>query len=224
MGEGSITARPQAVSSQQFGLDRAGPRRGRRPRTGLGRLMAGRTPVPGAAALDRRPSALVWIDSREATVACWEAGAVRVERLRSDVPTHRRSTGHVRHDPHVRHGGGGAPQTAGEPRRLEHLARFLHAVEQRLPPTADLVLLGPGTVHERLAREIRDHDAHHRIDRSVWSDVAPRLTRGQLVARLRIASGDQPRRRPVGAFSVDRSRVVARRSRPSVPRPPRGVT
>jgi hypothetical protein len=147
-----------------------------------------------------QPLALVWIDSREAVVASWQAGTVEVERVQSDVPAHRRSTGHVRHDPTTRHGGGGPPQSAGEPRRLEHLARFLADVEHRLPQSADLLLLGPGMVHERLAREIRAHDMQHRVSRSTRCEVAPRMTRRQLIARLRLAAGDRPRRRTVGAY------------------------
>ena len=181
---------------------------------------------------DDHPIALVWIDSREAIVARWEANAVQVEKLRSDVPPHRRSTGHVRHEPNVRHGGGGSPQSAGEERRLEHLARFIEAVEGRLPQAAHLILLGPGTVHERLAREVRSHDTRHRVEREVRCEVAPRMTRRQLIARLRTASGDRPRRRSVGAYRwtdgpppstpATRAdmprRVVAKRSRPTAPR------
>jgi hypothetical protein len=61
---------------------------------------------------------LVWIDAREAVVVRWVAGTSVVERIESDVPAHHRATGHVRHDPNVRHGGGGVSQTAGEPHRL----------------------------------------------------------------------------------------------------------
>jgi hypothetical protein len=154
-------------------------------------------PAPAAA---HRSLALVWIDSREAIVARWSAGTIEVERLRSDVPPHRRSTGHVRHDPTVRHGGGGAPQTAGEERRLEHLARFLAIVEAGLPEDADLILLGPGTVHERLAHQLGVRDAQRRVGRVVRCEVAPRMTRRQLIARLRTASGEPPRRRTVGAY------------------------
>ena len=168
---------------------------------------------------DDHPLVLVWIDSREAVVARWEAGAIQVKRFRSDVPPHRRSTGHVRHDPMVRHGGGGSPQSAGEPRRLEHLARFLKDIELHLPRSQELLLLGPGTVHERLAREIRAHDAHHQDDREIRCEVAPRMTRRQLVARLRTASGVEPRRRTVGAHRW------THRAGPAAPAPgtPRGV-
>lgn len=200
--------------------------------------MAGRAadPVPADAHTEHAPAgslpALVWIDSREAIVVRWDGAAVTLERLRSDVPPHRRSTGHVRHDPAVRHGGGGVPQTAGEERRLEHLARFLEAVGQRLPGAGDLILLGPGVVHERLARDVRDRDARHRVERAVRCEVAPRMTRPQLVARLRAASGEPPRRRTVGAYRWTEApppgspreaagvprRVSPKRQRPGVPR------
>ena len=164
--------------------------------------MAGHpAPVAAPAVLPGdRPLVVVWIDSRDATLARWDAGAVTVEGLRSDVPVHRRSTGHVRHDPTIRHGGGGSMQSAAERRRLEHLARFLAVVEERLPSAAALLLLGPGTVHEWLARRIRAHDERHRNERDVRCEVAPRLTRRQLIARLRMASGEQPRRRTVGSY------------------------
>jgi hypothetical protein len=142
--------------------------------------------------------AVVWIDSREGIVARRAAGAIDVERLRSDVPPHHRSTGHVRYDPAFRHGGG--PQSDDEARRLERVGRFLEEAERRLPPAADLLLLGPGVVHEQLARRIREHDARHHITRDVRCETAPRLTRRQLIARLRVESGEQPRRRTVGAY------------------------
>jgi hypothetical protein len=162
--------------------------------------MAGESTASGPVAGPERSVALVWLDSREATVARWVAGAIGVEHVRSDVPPHRRSTGHVRHDPSFRHGGGGAPQTAGDPRRLEHLTRFLDDVAQRLPVDADLLLLGPGVVHERLARELRERDAHRRLDRQIRCEAAGRLTPRQLVARLRSEAGVASRRRTVGAY------------------------
>jgi hypothetical protein len=168
--------------------------------------MAG--PIEAAAGLEAttepvpadRGWALVWIDSREAIIARWHADGVEVERLQSDVPRHHRSTGHVRHDPRRRHGGGGVPQTAGETRRLEHLARFLDLVEERLQSAPSLLLLGPGTVHEKLAEQVRETDTRHRTAREVRSEQAPRMTRAQLVARLRSVSGVPVRRRTVGAY------------------------
>jgi len=145
-----------------------------------------------------RAARLIWIDAREALVVRWRDNTATIERLRSDVPGHRRSTGHVRRDPAVRHGGG-ASQMADEPRRLEHLARFLERVAGRLPAGSDVLVLGPGTVHERLAQMIRTLDRRHRNVRAVTSEAAAQLTRRQLVARLRHAMGDEPRRRTLGA-------------------------
>jgi hypothetical protein len=175
--------------------------------------------------------ALVWIDSREAVIARWHAEGIEVERLQSDVPRHHRSTGHVRHDPRLRHGGGGVPQTAGETRRLEHLARFLDLVEERLRPASSLLLLGSGTVHEKLADQVRETDTRHRTAREVRSEHAPRMTRAQLVARLRSVSGVPVRRRTVGAYrwtepsppGAPGPRVgMPRRVAPKAPRPPAG--
>lgn len=148
-----------------------------------------------------RPSTLVWIDAREAVIVRWLDGRSRIERLESEVPPHHRATGHVRHDPAMRHGGGGRPQAAGEPHRLEHLARFVDQVAMRLPPDHDLLILGPGTVRERLRRLVRELDGHLARPRAITCEASPRLTDRQLVARLRDVAGADPRRRTVGAYS-----------------------
>jgi hypothetical protein len=155
-----------------------------------------------------RALTLVWIDAREAIVVRWIESAPVLERIESDVPAHHRATGHVRHHPSVRHGGGGVPQTAGEPHRLEHLARFLDAVAGVLPFEDHLLVIGPGTVREHLARLIRKRDEEHRVARVISCEAAAPMTRRQLVARLRRATGNEPRRRPVGAhrWSMDRIR------------------
>ena len=57
------------------------------------------------ATVKERPHALVWIDSHEAIVVRWEDDQARIERVQSDVPDHHAATGHVRHDPAIRHGG-----------------------------------------------------------------------------------------------------------------------
>jgi hypothetical protein len=143
--------------------------------------------------------ALVSIDAREAVIVRWAGGASSVERLASDVPAHRRSTGHVRHDPMTRHGGGGgAPQTAGEPHRLEHLDRFVDEVAARLAADEDIVLVGHGTVHERLETRLRDLDAGARRGRRILARPADRLTERQLIAQLREHLGVGARRRRVG--------------------------
>ena len=138
---------------------------------------------------------LVWIDAREAVIVRWERDQAQIERLDSEVPAHRRSTGHIRHDPAVRHGGGGGSQTAGEPHRLEHLGRFVENVASRLAPDDDLLILGPGTVCERLARHVRELDEHHGRHRDISREASPPLTDRQLIARLRHLAGADPRRR-----------------------------
>jgi hypothetical protein len=152
--------------------------------------------TPGHASA--RGCTLVWIDAREAVVVGWRDGRAAIERLASDVPAHHRATGHVRHDPTTRHGGGGPPQSAGEPNRLEHLERFVGQVAGRLPPDDDLIILGPGTVGERLARHVRETDERVGLARSVHGERAPRLTERQLAARLRHVVDADPPRRAVG--------------------------
>jgi hypothetical protein len=146
-----------------------------------------------AAHVQDRPVTLVWIDSRAAVIARWADDGAHVERLESDVPDHRKSAGHVRHDPSIRPGGGGgSAATAGEPRRQEHLDRFLEDVAARLPE-GDLELIGPGTTHERLARVVRASDPHGA--RHIETAASGPRTEPQLVARLRKLAGHQPRRR-----------------------------
>jgi hypothetical protein len=153
--------------------------------------------MASAADLTARPITLIWIDERSAVIAGWHDGAARLEHIESEVPTRRRSTGHVRHDPSVRHGGGGAPQTAGEPHRLEHLARFVDRVAARLAGNEDVVVVGPGELRDHLRKRLVDADAGRPNARSVVSEPSPRLTDRQLVARLRSLVGADPRRQGV---------------------------
>jgi hypothetical protein len=138
---------------------------------------------------------MVWIDAHEAIVLHWLDGAAHVERLVSDVPDHRKSTGHVRHDAN-RHGGGGSPQNAGEPRREEHLSRFIEHVTGRLPADDDVLILGPGTVREHLERRVREHDQHLLHPRTVQSRASGPRTERQLIAQLRHVVGDEAPRGP----------------------------
>jgi hypothetical protein len=147
-----------------------------------------------------RSATLVWIDSAAAVIARLRDGETRLERIESEVPPHHRATGHVRHDPSVRHGGGRGSQTAGEPHRIEHLNRFVADIASRLSPGGDLLILGPGTVHERLAREIAEADAHASRHRIIACETSSPLTNPQLIARLRRFAGAEPRRRTVGAY------------------------
>ena len=150
---------------------------------------------------------LVWIDAREAVIVGWQDDEARVERLESDVPAHHRSTGHVRHDPTVRHGGGGPSQTADEPRRLEHLARFVERVASRLAPDDGLILLGPGTVREHLARQVREMDARQGLPRDISCEASARQTDRQLIARLRHVLDVDPPRRRVGPYRRTRTPI-----------------
>ena len=144
-------------------------------------------------------STLVWIDTREAIIVRMEGDRAHIERVESEVPAHHLATGHVRHDPGVRHGGGG-PQSAGEPHRIEHLNRFVGDIVGRLAAGDDLLVLGPGTVHERLARQLSVSDGHHGRHRVIDCEASPRLTDRQLISRLRRFSGGEPRRHSVGAY------------------------
>ena len=135
---------------------------------------------------------LVWIDSREALIVQGSADAVDVRRMTSDVPPRHRATGHVRHDPTTRHGGG--RQDDDESRRLEHLSAYVHRVVDALPDHANLSIVGPGEVRHVLARAVAAHDSHRHVARAVESRAAHRLTPDQLIADYRDLVGDQPRR------------------------------
>lgn len=135
------------------------------------------------------PTTLVWIDSRDAVIVCLRGGRTRLERVESEVPAHHRAPGHVRHEPAVRHGGGGSPQTAGEPHRLEHLKRFVTEVAGRLAPDDVLLVIGPGTAHELLARLLAESDRHRKHPRDIACDASPPLSDRRLVARLRQFAG-----------------------------------
>ncbi len=157
-----------------------------------------REPVPHQPSQGRmRHVTLVWIDAREAVIARWSGGAADLKHLESEVPARHRSTGHLRHRPEVRHGGGGVSQSALERHRQEHLARFIDQVARRLPDDADVIILGPGHVRSRLARQLFWSDNQHRISRTVSVEPATRLSERQLIARLRRLHGATPRRQKV---------------------------
>lgn len=141
-----------------------------------------------------RPHALVWIDSHEAIVVRWEDDRARIDRLTSEVPDHHTSTGHLRHDPAIRRGGGQSQDTE-ELRRHEYLSRFLKDVTHRLPHDADLTVLGPGETHEHLVKTIRASDAEHHHVRKVAGRRSSRKTDRQLVALLRELEGEEAPRR-----------------------------
>lgn len=141
---------------------------------------------------------LVWIDSEEAIIVRW-ADRATVERIRSAVPGRHRSTGHLRFDPDVRHGGGGAATDSIERARLEHLRVFLADVATHIPDVDDVTVVGPGLVRERLERNLRAEDRKHGRRRHVHSAAAERLTEQELVAHVRALAGDAPYRRGISA-------------------------
>jgi len=143
------------------------------------------------------PRTLVWIDHHRAVIVRWD-GRAHVSHVESEVPDHHRSTGHVAHNPLIRHGGGPIAQAVGEGHRLEHRRRYLEQVAALLSPTDPLELIGPGTVREHLYHLISEDDRLHHRGREVGTETASPLTDGQLVARLRLAAGQPaPRgRRP----------------------------
>lgn len=151
---------------------------------------------------------LVWIDSREAYVARWRSGRGVVQRLESDVPVHRRSTGHVRHDAGHGRTGSSAPQPPVEGRRLEHLERFIDRVADSLPE-GDLIVIGPGTVREHLVNCLEQMDAHSHRPRHIDCSAARPMTEPQLLARLRAEIGAASPRKP----TTRRRRVVHQPSR-----------
>jgi hypothetical protein len=162
-----------------------------------------------AAMNDQRPTTLVWIDSREAIFARWNGSSVRLTRVESEVPGHRRSTGHVQHDPTVRPGGGGGAEATGEPHRLHHLGQFLKAVASRIRPEDHLVVIGPGQVRERLVGVIAE-EGNPLQPREIRSEPAHRLTNDQLRARVRELAGVPPRRRKKGIVTGPALRVSER--------------
>ena len=141
---------------------------------------------------------LVWIDAREAVVVRWTGEEAAIERLASDVPAHARATRHVRYDPLTRHGGPDR-QSAGERRRIAHLDRFVDAVAGRLDRDESVVVVGHGTVHERLEARLRELDSQVRRSRTINVRRADRATERQLVAELREHLGAGPRRQRVGS-------------------------
>ena len=135
------------------------------------------------------PRTLVWIDAERALIVRWD-GSAMMTRIESEVPPHRRLGGHVAHDPNLRAMGSPPPDR----HRLEHLRQHLRIVADRLDVTDDVEVIGPGTVHEHLAALLRDEDRTHGRGREVVASPAGLLSEAQLVARVRTAAGDPPRR------------------------------
>ena len=138
-----------------------------------------RASAPAAA-----PRTLVWVDAAEAIIVRWD-GAAGIEWLVSQVPSHRRSGGHVGHDPTLRAMGSPPPDR----HRLEHLRQHLRQVAERIEPTDAVEVIGPGTVGEHLATIIAEEDRIHHRRREVGTARSRRLSLPQLVARVRASAG-----------------------------------
>jgi hypothetical protein len=152
---------------------------------------------------------LVWIDAREALLVRWDGTEPHLARLESDVPSRHRSTGHFSYEPPLRQRGVSAAD-AGEYRRLEHVRRWLAEVAGHIAPEDDVEVIGPGPMHEQLARLIAEEDRAHVRTRSVERHASRRLTDPQLMARLRQGAGAAPRRgraEPTGAAHRRTARV-----------------
>jgi hypothetical protein len=128
------------------------------------------------------PVTVVWIDAEEAIVVD-RLEDPQVRWFHSDVPVHRKSTAHVRVRPTTRHGGG-LSQDAAEHDRSEHLRAFVAQVEEALAGARAVLVLGPGQVGGRLARELRRRGGV-RVER----ELAARRTIPQLIERMRVVNG-----------------------------------
>jgi hypothetical protein len=81
-------------------------------------------------------------------------------------------------------------------------------VADRIATEDDLVIMGPGVVHERLARLVRESDRDHGRARTVSCRTSGPATDRQLIARLRLFAGAAPRRRIVGASPQEPAGLV----------------
>jgi hypothetical protein len=139
---------------------------------------------------------VVWIDGRQAIVGHW-VGYPIVAGFVADIPSRHRSTGHIRHDPAVRHGGGGVPDDRIARDRAGHVSRYLDRVADAIPPAGPILVLGPGEIGEQLGARLRAADQHANRARPIDVERSGPLTERQLVARLRVLGGSPPKRRVV---------------------------
>jgi hypothetical protein len=139
---------------------------------------------------------VIWVDGRQAIVAFW-VGYPIVSAFAADIPARHRSTGHLRHDPAVRHGGGGVPDDRIARERAGHVARHLGRVAGAVPTTGPVLVLGPGELGEMLGARLRTADRRAHRQRPVDVKASGPLTERQLVARLRVLAGAPPKRRVV---------------------------
>jgi hypothetical protein len=141
-------------------------------------------------------ASVVWIDGRQGIVAHW-VGYPIVAAFAADVPSRHRSTGHVRHDPAVRHGGGGVPDDRIARERAGHVERHLERVAGAIPKNGPVLILGPGELAEMLGARLRASDARRHRQRPIDVEPSGPMTDRQLVARLRVLGGSPPKRRVV---------------------------
>jgi hypothetical protein len=135
------------------------------------------------------PRTLVWIDAERAIIVRWD-GSASLTRIESEVPSHRRLGGQVTHDVNFRTIGSPPPDR----HRQEHLRQYLRLVADALVVTDDVEVIGPGTVHEHLATLLREENRIHGRTRTVLASRTGLFSEPQLVARVRTAAGDPPRR------------------------------
>lgn len=106
---------------------------------------------------------LVWIDTDEAFIVRWEDRA-----LIEQVPCPARS----------------------DRDRRACMRAFLDAVIRRVPGDDDVMVVGPGTVRERLERTIRRDDRERHRTRRVRSAPSERLSQQELVEHVRRLAGE----------------------------------
>jgi hypothetical protein len=78
--------------------------------------------------------------------------------------------------------------------RQEHLRQHLRLVAERIGPTDEVEVIGPGTVREHLAAIIAAEDRIHGRRRRIGTAPASRRSLPQLVARVRASAGASARR------------------------------
>ena len=137
------------------------------------------------------PIDLVAISAREARVLHWREGSITDELIPSDVPARHRSTGHIRHDPGIRHGGSGTGQDEMERERLERLRRYLARVADAVARSSRVIVVGGGPLPQRLAHELEDAQRGRPRPRPVRLATEDHMTDRQLRALLRAEAGEQ---------------------------------
>lgn len=139
--------------------------------------------------------ALVSISASRATILRWRNGEVTQLELPSHVPGRHKATGHVRHDPMVRHGGSGPGQDEVERQRNERIAQFLARVLDAVRTDDRIVVVGSGRLPAELTRRLEEAEHGRPRPRPIRLDHAGHATDRQLRARLLAEAGHPPRRR-----------------------------